>query len=227
MNDFHIACLGLQFHFPGVQRSVAAQVFSLQIEIPSVIAEVSDPPLMIRPEDRCDPESLRTNAEVRRLIIPCYMFPIKPPCLLRITLALKNYSRIFGDNGFFNGENTDCSKWRTNATAVAEVIKQLLVTLQVCTSIFKNKHLNMGMVRVKISTTWNYILYLYVHGTAALSLLTLISGPQEPWDTPVPLNLPQWMTEEYLCRDSADRLYSFSIVVARVFSFLGSRPQMA
>uniref|UniRef100_A0A4W4EDM8 Uncharacterized protein n=1 Tax=Electrophorus electricus TaxID=8005 RepID=A0A4W4EDM8_ELEEL len=129
-----------------------------------VIAEVSDPPLMIRPEDRCDPESLRTNAE---------------PCLLRITLALKNYSRIFGDNGFFNGENTDCSKWRTNATAVAEVIKQLLVTLQ------------------------------------------------EPWDTPVPLNLPQWMTEEYLCRDSADRLYSFSIVVARVFSFLGSRPQMA
>ncbi|XP_076874826.1 uncharacterized protein LOC143525129 [Brachyhypopomus gauderio] len=133
-----------------------------EIESPNEIVEISDPPLMIRPEDQCDPESLRSNAE---------------PCLLRIVLALKNYSRIFGDNGFFHVENSDCSKWRTNATAVDEVIKQLLDTLQ------------------------------------------------EPLDSSVPLNLPQWMMGGYLCRDSADRLYSFSIVVARVFGFLGSLPQ--
>lgn len=34
------------------------------METPNEVAAVSDPPLMIRPEDKCDPESLKTKPEV-------------------------------------------------------------------------------------------------------------------------------------------------------------------
>lgn len=39
--------------------------------------------------------------------------------------------------------------------------------------------------------------------------------------------MENWMTEGYLCRDSVERLYSFSIVTARVFSHLSSVQQWA
>ncbi|KAI5095542.1 hypothetical protein C0J45_13972 [Silurus meridionalis] len=135
-----------------------------EVETPNMVAAVSDPPLMIRPEDKCDPESLKAKPEI---------------CLSRVVLALKNYSRIFGDSGLFQGYNTKCDKWRANATAIAEVTEQILEALQ------------------------------------------------EPSETPTPIMIDNWMTEGYLCRDSVQRLYSFSIVTARVFSHLSSLQQSA
>ncbi|XP_053499664.1 interleukin-23 subunit alpha-like [Ictalurus furcatus] len=134
----------------------------LQVETPSEVAAVSDPPLMIRSEDKCDPDSLKTNPET---------------CLSRVVLALKNYSRIFGESGIFQGQNTKCDKWRANATAIAVVTEQILEALK------------------------------------------------EPSETPTPMMMANWMTEGYLCRDSVERLYSFSIMTARVFSHLSSLQQ--
>ncbi|XP_026800760.1 interleukin-23 subunit alpha-like [Pangasianodon hypophthalmus] len=135
-----------------------------EVETPTEVAAVSDPPLMIRSEDKCDPESLKTNPET---------------CMSRVVLALKNYSRIFGDSGIFQGQNTKCDKWRANATVVAEVMEQILEALK------------------------------------------------EPSDPPTPLMMDNWMTEGYLCRDSVERLYSFSIMTARVFSHLTSLQESA
>ncbi|XP_017342084.1 interleukin-23 subunit alpha [Ictalurus punctatus] len=133
-----------------------------EVETPSEVAAVSDPPLMIRAEDKCDPDSLKTNPET---------------CLSRVVLALKNYSRIFGESGIFQGQNTKCDKWRANATAIAVVTEQILEALK------------------------------------------------EPSETPTPMMMANWMTEGYLCRDSVERLYSFSIMTARVFSHLSSLQQ--
>uniref|UniRef100_A0A8B9HNN8 Uncharacterized protein n=1 Tax=Astyanax mexicanus TaxID=7994 RepID=A0A8B9HNN8_ASTMX len=126
-----------------------------------VLTAVTEPPLMIRPEDKCDPESLLENHE---------------PCLMRVALALKNYSRIFGDAGLFKEGCTKCSKWKSNAVTVVEVTRKLLDEL-------KQKH-----------------------------------------EAPEPLNPADWMIEGLL-RDSVDRLYSFSIITARIFSFLSHQHQ--
>ncbi|KAL7859699.1 hypothetical protein SRHO_G00148460 [Serrasalmus rhombeus] len=131
--------------------------YCFQVEIPNELAVVSDPPLMIRPEDKCDPDSLESNAE---------------PCLSKVILALKNYSRIFGDNGLFREEYTKCSKWRASATDVFNITTQLLRALK------------------------------------------------EQVEAQEPLKLEKWMSEGFLCRDSVDRLYSFSILTARIFNFL-------
>ncbi|KAI4897345.1 hypothetical protein NFI96_015481, partial [Prochilodus magdalenae] len=127
------------------------------VEIPNELAAVSDPPLMIRPEDNCDPDNLQKNPE---------------PCLSRVILALKNYSRIFGVKGLFQEQYPKCGKWKNNAVEVADVTTKLLEQLK------------------------------------------------EPSTTPEPLNVEGWMNEAFLCRDSVNRLYSFSIVAARVFNFL-------
>ncbi|TSP79460.1 ORM1-like protein 2 [Bagarius yarrelli] len=131
-----------------------------QVETTNEVAAVSDPPLMIRSEDNCDPDNLNVKPEV---------------CLSRVALALKNYSRIFGDGGIFQSQNTKCNKWRANAKAVAEVTTQILEVLK------------------------------------------------EPAEPLAPMLIDNWMTEGYLCRDSVERLYSFSIITARVFSHLSSQ----
>ncbi|KAK3519368.1 hypothetical protein QTP70_026860 [Hemibagrus guttatus] len=92
-----------------------ARLLYEEVETTNEVAAVSDPPLMIRSEDNCDPDSLKTDPET---------------CLSRVVLALKNYSRIFGDDGIFQGQNTKCTKWRANATVIAEVAKQILETLK-------------------------------------------------------------------------------------------------
>ncbi|KAL6483100.1 hypothetical protein MHYP_G00079720 [Metynnis hypsauchen] len=139
------------------QLNEKARYLYREVEIPNELAVVSDPPLMIRPEDKCDPDSLQSNAE---------------PCLSKVILALKNYSRIFGDNGLFREEYTKCSKWRASATDVFNVTTQLLHALK------------------------------------------------EKVEAQEPLKLEKWMSEGFLCRDSVDRLYSFSILTARIFNFL-------
>ncbi|KAG7323730.1 hypothetical protein KOW79_013432 [Hemibagrus wyckioides] len=141
-----------------------ARLLYQKVETTNEVAAVSDPPLMIRSEDNCDPDSLKTNPKT---------------CLSRVVLALKNYSRIFGDDGIFQGQNTKCNKWRANATAIAEVAKQLLEALK------------------------------------------------EPLKPQAPMLIDNWMTEGYLCRDSVERLYSFSIVTARVFNHMSSLQQSA
>ncbi|XP_053338505.1 interleukin-23 subunit alpha-like [Clarias gariepinus] len=141
----------------------ARQLYA-EVETPNEVAAVSDPPMMIRPEDSCDPDSLKTKPEI---------------CLSRVVLALKNYSRIFGDSGIFQGQNTNCEKWRANATDIADVAEQILETLK------------------------------------------------EPSETPTPIMVENWMAEGYLCRDSVERLFSFSVVTARVFSHLSSLQQSA
>uniref|UniRef100_A0A3B1JGW8 Interleukin 23, alpha subunit p19 n=1 Tax=Astyanax mexicanus TaxID=7994 RepID=A0A3B1JGW8_ASTMX len=107
--------------------------------------------------------ALKLNSEARHL------YREVSPCLMRVALALKNYSRIFGDAGLFKEGCTKCSKWKSNAVTVVEVTRKLLDELK-------------------------------------------------------PLNPADWMIEGLL-RDSVDRLYSFSIITARIFSFLSHQHQ--
>lgn len=71
------------------------------------------------------------NTIIYWLIDSFYLFLWFQICLSRVVLALKNYSRIFGDSGIFQGQNTNCEKWRANATDIADVAEQILETLKV------------------------------------------------------------------------------------------------
>lgn len=53
------------------------------------------------------------------------------------------------------------------------------------------------------------------------NFITVLFADQEPVED-APLDSVNWH-DSALCRDSVERLYSFSIISARVFSFLASR----